>query len=207
MKYKVEYSHSIKDFEDVWNIEKEYLEPSTISSVEQVLNWDAKNTDIHIFVRDIIADKIVGEITILPLSKEQFNKFMNNELEDTQINNDSLLKYNENEKYYLLFSAIAIDKNYREDRLVLGLLLKGFYEKLCFFELKNISFFNMCAEGQTKDGQKFIESFLNLKCKNNTDEGYKLYCFDGESDFDIWLKKFPRYIENYIQKYNLNIDS
>lgn len=35
MKYKIEYNHEYKDFEDVWNIEKNYLNPITISSIEQ----------------------------------------------------------------------------------------------------------------------------------------------------------------------------
>lgn len=48
-KYIVEYNqHSKKDFEDMWKIEADYLEPSTISSIQQVMNWDSKNNDIHI---------------------------------------------------------------------------------------------------------------------------------------------------------------
>ena len=93
MKYKIEYTHKTEDFKDVWQIEKNYLEPTTISSVEQVINWEKKNPDINIFIRDIVKDKIVGEITILPLSENQFNKFMKNELEDQQINNHTLLNY------------------------------------------------------------------------------------------------------------------
>lgn len=127
MKYRIEYEHSVKDFEDVWYIEKDYLEPSTIASVDQVTKWDKKNSDIHIFVRDLEKDKIVGEITLLPLSEEQFIKFMNNILEDTEINEDTLVKYESNQNYYLLYSAMAIASGYRNDRMVLSLLLKGFY--------------------------------------------------------------------------------
>ena len=100
MKYRIEYKHSIKDFEDVLYIEQKYLEPSTIATVDQVAKWDKKNNDIHIFVRDLDANKIVGEITLLPLSSEQFNKFMNNELEDIEINEYTLLEYKDNNKYY-----------------------------------------------------------------------------------------------------------
>lgn len=69
-RYLIEYSnHAQIDFRYVWNIEKEYIEQSTISSVEQVMEWDSKNKDIHIFVRDLKFNKIVGEIALLPLSK------------------------------------------------------------------------------------------------------------------------------------------
>ena len=197
MNYRIEYYHKKQDFIDVWDIENQYLEPSTISSVEQVIGWNNKNNDTHIFVRDLIKDKIVGEITFLPLSKEQFDKFMSNELEDTEIDGNSLLSYENGKSYYLLFSAIAIDKDYRNDRRILSLLLKGFNDKLNELINRNIKFLNMCAEGQTPDGQKFIENFLNLKYQQNTKEDYKLYSFDTDKEFDDWLKAFPKYIEEY----------
>ena len=194
----IEYSnHTQIDFEDVWNIEKEYLEPSTISSVEQVMEWDNKNKDIHIFVRDLNFNKIVGEITLLPLSKKQFDDFMLNKIEDVEFKAHNLLKYEENGLYYLLFSVIAIAKEYRNDSRVLSCLLKGMNVKINTLLQKNIRFENMCAEGQTKDGQKFIESFLNLKQKNTTENGYKLYSFNNSKDFAEWLKKFPKYIQKY----------
>ena len=52
MKYQGEFKHKNKDFEDVWSIEQEYLEPSTIATVKQTIEWDSKNSDIHIFIRD-----------------------------------------------------------------------------------------------------------------------------------------------------------
>ena len=197
MNYRIEYCHKKQDFLDVWNIENQYLEPYTISSVDQVIDWNNKNNDTHIFVRDLIKDKIVGEITFLPLSKEQFDKFMSNELEDTEIDGNSLCNYENGKSYYLLFSAIAIDKDYRNDRRILSLLLKGFNDKLNELINRNIKFLNMCAEGQTPDGQKFIENFLNLKYQQNTKEDYKLYSFDTDKEFDDWLKAFPKYIEEY----------
>lgn len=63
--FVIEYEHKAKDYEDVWNIEQKYLEPSTISSIEQCMKWNDKNQDIHIFIRDTVKDIIVGEITIL----------------------------------------------------------------------------------------------------------------------------------------------
>ena len=75
-------------------------------------------------------NKIIGEITILPLSEEQFNKFMSNELEDTDINEESLLTFTPNFSCYLLFSTIAIDPKYRNDRRVLSLLLTGLNYKI-----------------------------------------------------------------------------
>lgn len=203
MKYQVEFKHTNKDFEDVWKIEHKYLEPSTIAGIEQTIEWDNKNSDIHIFVRDNKKNKIVGEITLLPLSKEQFNRFMTNELEDTEINKDTLLQYKSGGTYYLLLSAIAIDIEYREDKLVLSYLLKGMYEKIQNLMKKGIKFLNMCAEGQTADGQKFIESFLNMQHRYTTKDGYKLYSFHDTQDLYKWIKKFPEYINIYDKKYNL----
>lgn len=197
-KYIIEYNkHTQKDFEEVWNIELQYLEPSTISSVSQVMEWDRKNNDIHIFVRDKEEDKIVGEITLLPLSEKQFNDFLQNKFEDTELSAQKLSKYENNNSYYLLFSAIAIDKNYRNDKLVLSYLLEGLYNQINSLLNRNIKFQNMCAECQTKDGQKFIENFLNLKVKNITKEGYKLYSFDNLEEMKKWINIFPKYMEKY----------
>ncbi len=200
-RYVIEfYNHTKKDFDDVWNIEHDYLEPETISSVEQVMIWDRKNRDIHIFVRDAIFDCVVGEMTLLPLTDKQFTNFMKNELSDTELNYESLEAYEDNNTYNLLISAVAIDKKYRDDKLVLSYLLKGMNKKINDLMSRGIKFKNMCAEGQTLDGQKFIKNFLNLKEKCITKEGYKLYSFDDEKEFLKWYEKFPVYIEEYDRK-------
>lgn len=204
MKYVIEYKHKIKDFKDVWNIEKEYFEPSTIASVSQAVAWDKENPDTNIFIRDNEKNRIVGEITLLPLTEEQYKKFMVNELEDVEINNNTISKYEVNLQCYLLFSAIAIDKGYRNDRIILSLLLKGMYEKILDLQKRNIVFLNMCAEGQTLEGQKFIEGFLNLKHKYTTEKGYKLYSFDNKCEFDKWFNVFQEYILEYDRKFKLN---
>lgn len=197
-KYVVEfYNHSRKDFEDVFNIEANYFSEETIADVDQVISWDRKNSDIHIFVKDKSVKKVIGEITLLPLTDNQFIKFMNNELSDTELNDKSLENYTNNYSYNLLFSAIAVDKDYRNDKLVLSCLLKGLYEKINILIGRGIRIKNMCAEGQTKDGQKFAEEFLNLKEQNITKEGYKLYSFNSEKDFNEWFNLFPTYIEKY----------
>lgn len=202
-KYTIEfYNHTKKDFEDIWNIEYDYLEPDTIASVEQIMLWDSKNKDINIYVRDIISNCIVGEVTLLPLTDKQFTSFMKNELSDTELNYETLESYKDNKAYNLLVSVIAIDKRYRCDKLVLDYLLKGMNEKINDLINRGISFKNMCAEGQTKDGQEFIKNFLDLKEKGITKENYKLYSFDDEKEFLKWFEKFPKYIEEYDRKIN-----
>lgn len=204
MKYKLEFTHKEKDFEDVWNIEKEYFEPSTIASVKQAQEWDKENLDSSIFVRDVEKDRIVGEITLLPFTEEQFKDFVHNDLHDTEINSDNILKYRSGLVCYLLFSAIAIDKKYRKDRQILSLLLNGLYIKIKDLMNRNVTFLNMCSEGQTMEGQKFIENFLELKHNRTTKEGYKIYSFDNKEDFEKWFKIFPKYIDEYNKRFNLD---
>lgn len=202
-KYVVEYhSHTRKDFKDVWNIANDYLEPSKIVSVAQIIERNRKNKDIHIFVKDINANKVVGEITILPLTLEQYNKFISNKLEDTTLESESLITYEDAELCYLWFSSIAIDKNYRDDKVVLSCLLKGMYNKIDYLLKKGIIFKNICAKSKTFDGQKFIESFLNLKVRSITEDGYKIYSFDNSKEIGEWFNKIPGYIEKYDKTYN-----
>lgn len=202
MNYKLEYEHKEKDYKDVWNIEQEYLNPSTISSIEQTIKWNKMNSDVHIFVRDVLEDKIVGEATILPLTNEQYDKFMNNELDDTDI--DKIIEYKPNIECYLLFSVLAIDKEHRNEKIILSLLLEGINKKIDYLINKDINFLNMCAVGETDDGRKFIEGFLNMKYIKDTKEGYKLYSFKDKEEFDNWKKIFPSYIEKYKKNNNIN---
>ena len=196
--YIIEFNnHTKKDFEDVWQIESCYFDPSTISSINKVMEWDNKNNDTNILIRNEKLNKIVGEITMLPLSKKQFDDFILNTFEDTELDAKNLLVYEDNNTYYLLFSAIAIDKNYRSDKSVLSFLLKGINIKINELLKRGIKFENMCAEGQTPDGQKFAESFLNLKEKNISKKGYKIYCFDSKIEMDKWINIFPSYIDKY----------
>ncbi len=204
MKYKLEFEHYDQDFEDVYNIEKQYLEESNISSVLQTQKWDEKNNDIHIFVRCLEINKIVGEITLLPINETLFNKFINDELCDTEISEEELLIYKSDINCYLLFSAIAIDKNHRHEKKVLSLLLEGLNLKIEKLISKNINILNMCSEGQTIEGQKFIENFLNMECQNITKQNYKLYCYKDTKTFLIWAKKLKTYINNYNKKNQLN---
>ena len=104
---------------------------------------------------------------------------------------------------YLLFSAIAIDLKYRNDRRVLSNLLKGFNAKINSLQERGIVFKNMCAEAITPDGSKFIEGFLGLKEVMKTNEGYTIYSFNDKNDMDKWLKFFP----SYIKEYDLKTDS
>ena len=202
MKYKLEYEHKEKDFEDVWNIENEYLDSSIISDIKQTIMWNQMNKDTHIFVRDISKDKIVGEATILPLTEKQFKLFMNNELDDTDI--DKIIEYKPNIECYLLFSVIAISKQYRNEKIILSLLLEGVNKKIDSLINNGVKFLNMCAEGATSDGIKFIDSFLNLKYQKDTKDGYKLYSFDSKEDFNIWKKTFPSYIDKYKKNHSLD---
>lgn len=158
-RYVIEfYNHTKKDFEDVWNIEHDYFEPETIASIDQVMLWDNKNNDIHIFVRDVIFNCIVGEITLLSLNDEQFIKFMKNELSDTKLNHKTLESYKDNTCYNLLLSAIAINKKYREEKAVLSYLLKGLSKKINNLLSRGIKFKNMCAEVK----QKMVKNSLKV---------------------------------------------
>lgn len=202
MELKIDYNHTLQDFKKIEEIEKGYLAINTIAPSHQTFEWHNANKDIHIGVRDTVTDEIIGSIAIIPLNKKQYNKFILNELEDTELNSSNIEEYKEGKEYYLLFSAITIQKEYRNNRYVLYLLLKGFYDKLLDLKYKDINFINMCAEGQTKDGQKFIESFLDLKFYKKTKDNYNIYCYEKDyEDFNKWLENFPNYIESYYNKF------
>lgn len=204
MKYITNFKKTKNDFLDVFAIESYYLDSSTIASIESVSEWEKRNKDVHIFVKDVEKNKVIGEITLLPLNEQQFNKFMIDELHDTELGGESLEVYEPFNNYYLLFSVIAIDIDYRDDRKVLSLLLNCMIEKLEHLAKNNINFVNICAEGQTEDGKKFIENFLNLKAKFITKDRYKLYSIETNNTFNNWKNLFKSSVASYDKKYKLS---
>ena len=202
MRFIVEKNLEIEDFEEMEEIEQGYFASDTIPSSSQAYKWYLKNPEIEIVIRDFINNKIVAQATILPLSKEQYEKFIAGELKDTEFTEENLLKFEDNKEYYLMFCCVAITKEYRENRMVLYWLLKALYDRIKYLESRGIKFINMCAEGQTKDGQKFLESFLDLKLMGKTKDDYQLYYYEKDyDDFNRWFTTFPKYIENYYNKF------
>lgn len=198
MRFQMDYIHNEDEFIDVLEIEENYLEPLTIASVEQVLSWEEKNHDIHIFVRDHLMNRIVGEITAVPLNHSQFTKFMNGTLEDTELDHDTLCKYHRGDTYVLLLSCVAIAPSVRKNPLILYLLLLGLRNKIKKLIYKGIHLTNICAEGQTEEGKKIIENFFHLTHENTSKDGYYLYCYPKDDiDFQAWWTGFETTLENY----------
>ena len=149
-----------------------------------------------------MTNEIVASLAFIPLNKNQYNKFILNHLEDTELNVDTMEKYQNEGEYYLLFSVITIQKEYRNNPEILYLLLEGFFDKIVQLKKRNITFINMCSEGSTQDGQKFIEKFLDLAIHLKTKVGYNIYKFQNDyQDFNLWFEKFPDYLKNYYRKY------
>lgn len=197
-RYRIEYNnHTMKDFIDVWFIERQYFKHNTIAPPKQDKAWDEKNNDIHIFIRDIEINRIIAEVVLIPLTKKQFTDFMNNKLKDLDLNYNTIEIYKNNKSYYLLLCAIAISKNYRNDKQVLSFMLQGIYNKICCLKKRRIKFKNFCAEFLTTDGLKFNNGFIKLKERNTTLDGYKLCCFENSKEMKEWFKVFPKYIEQY----------
>ncbi|MCL2383087.1 MAG: hypothetical protein FWC79_02785 [Oscillospiraceae bacterium] len=203
MNFRIDNNLTFEDFKEIEEIEKSYFDIDTVVTSSQVYKWHLVNPDTEIVVKSIVNDEVVGQISVIPLSKEQYKNFINGDLKDTEINEDNIITYINHCEYHLLFSCITIKKQYRENKMILYCLLKGLYEKIKYLESKDIKFINMCAEGQTTDGQNFLEKFLSLKLMGKTKDNYSLYYFEKDyNDFDNWFTAFPTYIEKYYNNFS-----
>ena len=119
MDFKIDFNFTLEDFEECEEAEKGYFNPDTTASSFQAYNWYLKNPDIEIGVRDVATNKIAGQATILPLNKEQYDKFISGELKDTEFSEKNLLQYEGSKEYYLLLCCIVIKKEYRDNPMVL----------------------------------------------------------------------------------------
>jgi len=202
MRFIIENDLTLNDFKEIEDIEKSYFDPDTIVPSSQRYDWYASNRDVDIVIRNSDNHEIVGEIAIVPLSKDQYYKFINGEFADTELTGDTMLTYENNKDYYLMFVVVAIKEEYRNNRRALYYLLKGTCEKIKQLQNRGIKYINMCTEGQTPNGQKFIDGFLNLRLMGKTKDNYNLYHFEKDSeDFSNWINIFPNYIESYYNKF------
>lgn len=80
-------------------------------SERQVKDYLEKNPFIY-FVA-IIDNKLVGYINFSPVKKEMYEKIKSGMYIDTVIERDDILEYEDNNKYYIYFASIVVDKQYQ----------------------------------------------------------------------------------------------
>jgi hypothetical protein len=192
-KLEIDYKFNLEDFKIIENIEHLYFPNENITKAEEVMNWYRKNDLTCIGVRNI-ENKIVASVNILPLKKEIFYDIYNNKMNEVDVIDTQIEKYENGKSYYIYLSSISIDKEHRNNYKVIKKLIKGCIDLFDMLKIKDIKIEKMMADASTIHGEKICIKLLKMHYIRNTSHKSKIYCVDGEEMLKTLdrIKKFTK---------------
>lgn len=201
MRYKLQLKINNKCLEDLERLQSSYIPTDYVVGLDVLKDWNKRNKCLHILIKDIFKCRVIASVTLIPLTKEQYDLLLSGNMKISEIDRFTLIDYDEVSECYLYLYSIVIDEKYQKDRRLLSFLLTELKKKFEYIIKKNISVKNFCSVGYTEDGIKFIENILNLKKVNDND--YPIYTYEELDDFYKWFSIFPAYINMYNKKYDV----
>lgn len=190
-KLRIEYKFNLEDFKIMENIEHSYFPNENITKAEEVMNWYRKNDLTCIGVRNE-ENKVIASVNILPLKKEIFYDIYENKMNEADVIDTQIEKYENDKSYYIYLSSISIDKQYRDNYKVIMTLLKGCIDLFDILKSRNIKIEKMMADASTIHGEKICKKLLKMDYITDTSHESKIYCIDGKEILKILdrIKKF-----------------
>ena len=187
---KIDYKFSLEDFKVMENIEHSYFPNDNITPAEEVLKWYERNSLTCIGVRNS-NNEVIASVNILPLNERTFYDIYNNKMNEADVIDSQIERYENNKEYYLYLSSISINKNYRNNYRVITTLLKGCIDLYTLLTNRNIKIIKMMADASTEHGEKVCKKLLKMDFIRDTSHNSKIYCIDGNdfiNSFDKIIK-------------------
>ena len=177
---KIDYKFSLEDFKVMENIEHSYFPNDNITPAEEVLKWYDKNNLTCIGVRNS-NNKVIASVNILPLKEQTFYDIYNNKMNEADVIDSQIERYENNKENYLYLSSISINKNYRNNYRVITTLLKGCINLFELLVDRNIKIIKIMADASTEHGEKVCKKLLKMDFIRDTSHNSKIYCVDGNN--------------------------
>ena len=177
---KIDYKFNLEDFKIMENIEHSYFPNDNITPAEEVLKWYQRNDLTCIGVRNS-NNEVIASVNILPLNEKTFYDIYNNKMNEADVIDPQIERYEDNKKYYLYLSSISINKNYRNNYRVIKTLLKGCIDLYKLLIDKNIKIIKIMADASTEHGEKICKKLLKMDYIRDTSHESKIYCVDGNN--------------------------
>jgi len=134
-----------------------------------VLSWFNKNPNIYTAIFD--KNKLIGYINFMPITEECYNNYLTKEFTENNIVSNDILTYQPNEKYYTLFSSVAINPKYHNTTAFTQLITNFYKNMKSYLTKNNITIISTIAECVNKNMEEFVVSSGFKKIKNNIYEG------------------------------------
>ena len=187
---KIDYKFNLEDFKIMENIEHSYFPNDNITPAEEVLKWYQRNDLTCIGVRNG-NNEVIASVNILPLNERTFHDIYNNKMNEADVIDSQIERYENSKEYYLYLSSISINQNYRNNYRVITTLLKGCIDLYTLLTNRNIKIIKMMADASTEHGEKVCKKLLKMDFIRDTSHNSKIYCIDGNdfiNSFDKIIK-------------------
>ena len=189
---KIDYKFSLEDFKVMEDIEHSYFPNENITPAEEVLKWYEKNSLTCIGVRNS-NNEVIASVNILPLKEQTFYDIYNNKMNEADVIDSQIERYENSKEYYLYLSSISINKNYRNSYRVITTLLKGCINLFELLVDRNIKIIKIMADASTEHGEKICKKLLKMDYIRDTSHNSKIYCVDG-SNFSKSINKIMKFL-------------
>ena len=189
--FKIDYNFHINDFKEIEDIEKDYFPERNISKAEEVMKWYEKNNLTCVGVRNS-ENKIVASVTILPLNKTIYYDVYNDIMNEADIIESQIEKYQNDNSYYLYLSSISVRKEYLNNYRLVSKLLKGCIDLFDLLKCRNIKISNVMADASTIHGEKICKKLLKMEYVRETSHNSKIYVIDGDKFIEL-MKRLKRF--------------
>ena len=189
---KIDYKFDLEDFKVMEDIEHSYFPNENITPAEEVLKWYQRNDLTCIGVRNS-NNEVIASVNILPLNEKTFYDIYNNKMNEADVIDSQIERYENNQEYYLYLSSISINKNYRNNYRVITTLLKGCIDLYKLLTGKNIRIIKIMADASTEHGEKICKKLLKMDYIRDTSHESKIYCEDG-NDFAKSINKIMKFL-------------
>ena len=114
-------------------------------------------------------------------------------MNEADIVDSQIEKYESNKEYYLYLSSISINKKYRNIYRIITTLLKGCIDLYKILIDRNIKIIKIMADASTEHGEKICKKLLKMDFIRDTGHNSKIYCIDG-NDFINSVDKIMKYL-------------
>ena len=189
---KIDYKFNLEDFKVMEDIEHSYFPNDNITPAEEVLKWYQRNNLTCIGIRNS-NNEVVANVNILPLNKKTFYDVYDNKMNEADIVDSQIEKYESNKEYYLYLSSISINKKYRNIYRIITTLLKGCIDLYKLLIDRNIKIIKIMADASTEHGEKICKKLLEMDFIRDTSHNSKIYCIDG-NDFIHSFDKIIKFL-------------
>jgi hypothetical protein len=160
---------------EVTEIEKLAYEQRFRASAELLWRWHARNHDIFTLVEDTTISKIVGCLTVLPLSDAQYDRMEAGLDVDVEMSASEILNFDLPGFYNLYVAAVIVDPAYRGTD-AFRQMYNSYLNKVSHLAYREIFVRELLADAITEDGLALVK-WLGMKRVTDTptEHGSSIY--------------------------------